>query len=307
MKYIFYCIIYLLSITLCSAQINEKDSIVYVKNFWNKDDIKRYKFSTKEIKRVQNKIEQEEDISYKVTIKVEDIFEDEKTMSWTYDDVKFNSDKFINNPLSLLKQIQIKFIVDADGRFVRYVDLNNTINSFVISAEKVQNEHLDDSEILKQINGLVKQYSNEEKIVNIFEKDIKQFHLFFGTGEFKPKANQLEFNSYMDNLFSTSPTPATTTIQLNDIALSGTNYIMNSFQEADKDWLVNSWFNYLKLLAEKLKTEQPDESHKSDDIIYNVKTNSRINDNGWLSFSKEVKKVQFQDTDYTLERRIELE
>ena len=62
----------------------------------------------------------------------------------------------------------------------------------------------------------------------------------------------------------------------------------------------------LKILADKLETEQPDPTHLQDEITYNVKTSSRINDNGWLSFSKETKKVQFQDTDYTLERRIEL-
>ncbi len=305
MKYIFSYLFLLLS-TLNFAQINEQDSIVNVKIFWNKDDVKEYTFTTKEIKKIQDDLNQEE-ISYKVAVKVEEIFGDEKTISWTYNQIKFNSDKFVNNPLSLIDQITIKYIVDGDGRFLRYLDVDQTIASFIESSEKFQNDYLDQSEILKQVSELVKQYATEENIVKLFEKDIKQFHLFYGYGEFKPEATKIEFTSYMDNLFSASPTPAKTTFKLNEIGISGTNYIMYSFQEADKEWLANSWFNYLKMLAEKLETEQPDASRLQDEITYNVKTSSRISDNGWLAFSKETKKVQFQDTDYTLERRIELE
>lgn len=110
----------------------------------------------------------------------------------------------------------------------------------------------------------------------------------------------------MDNLFSTSPTPATTELKLNEIGVSQTNYIMSSFQQADKDWLANSWYSYLKDLATKLGSEQPSEKRLKDDIKYYVKTTSRIKDNGWISYSIETKKVKFQDTDYTLERRFEL-
>lgn len=305
MKSIFLYIFFLLSL-VSFAQINKEDSVVNLKVFWHKDDVKKYNFTTKETKKIQDDINQEE-ISYNVNIKVEDVYGDEKTIAWTYDNIKFNSDKFINNPLSLIDEITIKYVIDGDGRFIRFLNLNELVASFISSSETIQNEYLDQPDNLKKIGDLVKQYATEENIVKLFEKDIKQYHLFFGYGEFKPEETKVEFTSYMDNLFSTSPTPAQTTLKLTEIGISGTNYIMNSFQKADKEWLANSWFNYLKMLAEKLETEQPDSSHLQDDIIYNVKTNARINDDGWLSFSKEVKKVQFQDTDYTLERRIELE
>lgn len=306
MKYFYAITTFLLSFTLCFSQINEKDSVVNVKTFWNVNDVKDYTFKTKETKKVQNQTAQEE-ISYHVKVTVESIFEDEMTVSWLYNDVKFNSDKFINNPLYLVRNIPVKFVIDTDGRFLRFAETDKTLNAFILSTEKIQNKYLDDSETLKKINDLAKQYASEENIVKIFEKDIRQFHLFYGKGEFIAKTNSVEYNSYMDNLFSTSPTPAKTTISLNEIAFTGTNYIMNSFQEADKEWLANSWFNYLKLLAEKLDSDQPDESHLQDHIIYNVKTNARIKDNGWISYSIETKKVTFQDTDYTLERRIELD
>ena len=304
MKSIFSYLFFLFSI-VTFAQINEQDSLVNVKAFWNKDDVKTYNFTTKETKKFQDDLNQEE-ISYVVNIKVEGVYGDERTISWTYNDVKFYSDKFINNPLSLVDQITIRFVIDGDGRFLRFVNLDETVESFIKSSEKIQNEYIDFPDNLKKIGDLVKQYASEEHIVKLFEKDIKQYHLFFGYGEFKPEETKVEFTSYMDNLFSTSPTPAKTIFKLTEIGISGTNYIMNSFQEADKEWLANSWFNYLKILADKLETEQPDGTHLQDEITYNVKTSSRINDNGWLSFSKETKKVQFQDTDYTLERRIEL-
>ena len=304
MKSIFSYLFFLFSI-VTFAQINEQDSLVNVKAFWNKDDVKTYNFTTKETKKFQDDLNQEE-ISYVVNIKVEGVYGDERTISWTYNDVKFYSDKFINNPLSLVDQITIRFVIDGDGRFLRFVNLDETVESFIKSSEKIQNEYIDFPDNLKKIGDLVKQYASEEHIVKLFEKDIKQYHLFFGYGEFKPEETKVEFTSYMDNLFSTSPTPAKTIFKLTEIGISGTNYIMNSFQEADKEWLANSWFNYLKILADKLETEQPDPTHLQDEITYNVKTSSRINDNGWLSFSKETKKVQFQDTDYTLERRIEL-
>lgn len=306
MRYLYTYLFFLLSITLCFAQINENDSLVNVRTLWNVNDVKNYTFNTKETKVVQNQKTQEE-ISYQVKITVESVFEDEMTISWLYNQVKFNSDKFINNPMYLIKNIPIKYVIDNEGRFLRYVESDKTLNAFLQSTEKIQNQFLDDSETLKKINDLAKQYATEENIVKIFEKDIRQFHLFYGKGEFISNTNSIEYNSYMDNLFSTSPTPAKTTISLNEIAFTGTNYIMHSFQEADKEWLANSWFNYLKILAEKLDSGQPDESHLQDNIIYNVKTNSRIKDNGWISYSIETKKVNFQDTDYTLERRIELE
>lgn len=304
MKSIFSYLFFLFSI-VTFAQINEQDSLVNVKAFWNKDDVKTYNFTTKETKKFQDDLNQEE-ISYVVNIKVEGVYGDERTISWTYNDVKFNSDKFINNPLSLVDEITIKFVIDGDGRFVKFTNLDEVVASFITSSEKAQNEYLDFPDNLKKISDLVKQYASEEHIVKLFEKDIKQYHLFFGYGEFKPEETKVEFTSYMDNLFSASPTPAKTIFKLTEIGISGTNYIMNSFQEADKEWLANSWFNYLKMLADKLETEQPDPIHLQDEITYNVKTSSRINENGWLSFSKETKKVQFQDTDYTLERRIEL-
>lgn len=306
MKHLFTLILFTLSFLVGFGQINEKDSLVNVKAFWNVDDTKEYRITTKEIRKTQESTAQEE-ISYRVNIKVENIFEDERTISWFYSDVNFNSDKFVNNPLFLVHNIPVKFVVDADGRFLRYEDLNATLQAFILSTEKIQNKYIDDEETFKRISDLAKRFANKENIMKIFEKDIRQFHLFFGTGEFIPKMNALEFNSYMDNLFTNAPTPAKTTIKLNEIAFTGTNYIMQSYQEADKEWLANSWYNYLKELAEKLGSEAPDESHLNDEIIYHVTTNSRIKDNGWISYSIETKKVNFQDTDYTLERRIELD
>ena len=306
MKHIFTFFALFLTLTFNFGQINEKDTLVNVKTFWNVDDTKNYLITTKEIRKTQDQNAHEE-ISYRVKIKVENIFEDEKTISWIYSDVNFNSEKFVNNPLFLVHNIPVKFVVDADGRFLRYEDLNATLQAFINSTEKIQNKYINDEETFKRISELAKRYASKENIVKIFEKDIRQFHLFYGTGEFIPKVNAVEYNSYMDNLFTNAPTPAKTTIKLNEIAFTGTNYIMQSFQEADKEWLANSWYNYLKELAEKLGTEAPDESHLQDEITYNVNTNSRIKDNGWLSYSVEIKKVNFQDTDYTLERRIELE
>ncbi|HEY4540499.1 MAG TPA: hypothetical protein VIG94_10910 [Faecalibacter sp.] len=306
MKHLFTLILFTFTFLVGFGQINEKDSLVNVKAFWNVDDTKEYRITTKEIRKTQESTAQEE-ISYRVNIKVENIFEDERTISWFYSDVNFNSDKFVNNPLFLVHNIPVKFVVDADGRFLRYEDLNATLQAFILSTEKIQNKYIDDEETFKRISDLAKRFANKENIMKIFEKDIRQFHLFFGTGEFIPKMNALEFNSYMDNLFTNAPTPAKTTIKLNEIAFTGTNYIMQSYQEADKEWLANSWYNYLKELAEKLGSEAPDESHLNDEIIYHVTTNSRIKDNGWISYSIETKKVNFQDTDYTLERRIELE
>lgn len=306
MKKFFTHLFLLLFTSIGFAQINVKDSLVNVKTFWNVNDIKNYTFKTKEVKTLPDVTTQEE-ISYQVKITVESIFEDEITMLWIYDNVKFNSDKFVNNPLALIKQLPVRFVIDSDGRFLRYIELDKSVESFINSTEKLQNQVLDHPDRLTKINELAKSYATEENITKIFEKDIRQFHLFYGKGEFIPKVNSIEYNSYMDNLFSNSPTPAHTTITLNEIAFTGTNYIMNSYQEADKEWLANSWFTYLKTLAEKLETEQPDESHLKDEIIYNVTTNSRIKDNGWISYSLETKKVNFQDTNYTLERRIELE
>ena len=305
MKFIFSYLSFLLSM-VTFAQINIHDTVVNPKVFWHKDDTKKYTFTTKEFKKIQDDLTQEE-ISYNVNVSVEDTYGDEIIIAWTYYNVKFNSDKFINNPLSLIDQITIKYVIDSDGRFLRFINLDELITSFIKSSESIQNEYLDQPEYIKKINDLVKQYATQDNIVKLFEKDIKQYHLFFGHGEFKPEETNVVFNSYLDNLFSASPTPAKTVLKLNEIGVSGTNYIMNSYQEADKEWLANSWFNYLKMLADKLETEQPDSSHLQDDIIYYVKTNSRINDDGWISFSKETKKVQFQDTDYTLERRIELD
>lgn len=306
MKKFYTFLFFTFTFIISFAQISEGDSIVNVKTFWNVDDVKNYHFTTKETKYTNEESIQQEEISYDIQIKVEDIFEDETTISWTYSNIKFNSTKFVNNPIYLIDNLKFYFIVDTDGRFLRYSNLDHSIANYLKSAEKIQNQYLDDTPILEKINELVKNYSTPENFAKIFEKDINQYHLFYGKGEFIKNKNYVEYNSYMDNLFSMSPTPAVTNIRLTDIAFTGTNYIMKSIQTADKEWLANSWFNYLKKLSQELNVDEPDQNRLNDNIIYNVTTTSRIKDNGWLSYSLEIKKVHFQDTDYTLERRFEL-
>lgn len=307
MKNLFTSLIFLFAFTFSFAQINEQDSTVNVKTFWNNGDSKNYKFTSLETKNVGNNPTQIEELSYQIKINIVDVFEDELTVQWVYDSIKFDNKKFINNPLYLINQLPIKFVIDKDGRFLRYENLSGTIESFILSSEKIQNNFIDDVEILQKIKDLTKNYATEQNIVKIFEKDIRQFHLFYGTGDYKLNETVVENNSYMDNLFSPSPTPAKTKFMLKDIAFTGTNYIVNAYQQADKEWLSNSWYNYLKKLAEELGSEQPDESRINDEITYTVNTNSRIKDNGWVSYSIETKKVVFQDTDYTLVRKIEIQ
>lgn len=306
MKNIFTYLLIFFAIPFTFGQIIEGDSIVNPKIFWNVDDANNYVFKTKETKKTAETF-QEEEISYNVKIDVLDIYGDEITILWTYENVKFDSNKFINNPLFLIDKVTVKYVIDAQGRFLRFENIEQTIEDYLKSADKVKNEYIHQPETLTKVQDLINAYSTQENITRIFEKDIRQFHLFFGKGGFNTKGNTIEYNSYMDNLFSASPTPAKTTIKLNEIAFTGTNYTMNALQMADKEWLANSWFNYLKQLSEELETEKPDENHLNDEIIYNVNTTSRIKDNGWLSYSTEIKTVNFQDTNYTLERRIELD
>lgn len=306
MKLIFTHLFIFFASILCFGQINEKDSLVNVKTFWNVNDVKSYTFYTKETHK-SAETENQEEIAYKVKISVDDIYEDEMTITWLYDTVRFNANKFVNNPLYLVHHLPIRFVIDAEGRFLHYVDLDKTIDRFKSSAAKIETRFEDQPEIQSKINELVTTYATTENIIKIVEKDIRQFHLFYGKGEYKLNGGSTEFTSYMDNLFTPSPTPAKTFISLKDIAFTGTNYTMNAVQLADEEWLSNSWFNYLVELSEKLEQDKPDESRKTDKIIYTVNTSSRIKDNGWLSYSIETKKVNFQDTDYTLQRTIEID
>lgn len=305
MKNIFTYLLFF-SITFASAQNIVGDSVVIPKTFWNINDVNNYVFKTKETKESADSF-QEEEISYNVKINILDIYGDETTVLWTYENVKFDSNKFINNPLFLIKRVTIKYVIDSHGRFLRFENINQTIQDYLESASIIKSEYINQPETQAKIQDLINTYSTSDNITRIFEKDIRQFHLFFGKGKFNINGNIIEYNSYLDNLFSTSPTPSKTTIKLNEIAFTGTNFTINALQIADKEWLANSWFNYLKQLSDELQTEKPDESRLNDDIIYNVNTTSRIKDNGWLTYSTEVKTVNFQDTNYTLERRIELD
>lgn len=306
MKNLFTTFLLLFAFTYSFSQINEQDSIVNIKTYWNFGDTKTYRISSVETKKNGANPTQKEELSYNINIRVDNIFGDEITMQWIYQDIQFENDEFINNPLYLIYSLPVKFVIDKDGRFLRYENLDLTIQSFIHSSEKIQNDFIDDPETLQKIKDLTKKYATEENIVKVFEKDIKQYHLFYGNGLFKLNETIVEHKTYMDNLFTTSPTPASTKISLKDIALSGTNYIVNAKQVADKEWLSNSWYNYLKKLATELGSEEPNESHKNDDITYTVDTNSRIKDNGWISYSVETKKVIFQDTNFILTRKFEL-
>ncbi|QTV05186.1 hypothetical protein [Faecalibacter bovis] len=306
MKNIFTYLFLFFTSVLSFGQIIEGDSIVNPKIFWNVNDVKNYIFKTKETKKTAETFQQEE-ISYNVRINILDVFGDETTVLWTYENVKFDSNNFVNNPLYLVDKVTIKYVIDAQGRFLRFENIPQTITDYLASAEVIKNEYFNQTEIQSKIQDLINIYSTPENITRIFEKDIRQFHLFFGKGKFDTKGSTIEFNSYMDNLFSTSPTPAKTSMKLNEIAYTGTNYTINALQMADKEWLANSWFNYLKQLSEELETEKPDDSRLQDEIIYNVNTTSRIKDNGWITYSSEIKTVNFQDTNYTLVRRIEMD
>lgn len=221
-------------------------------------------------------------------------------------DVQFNSNLQINNPFNLVNNVSISFKIDQDGRFLNYTNLEQTIKQLLFSSEDLENKYLDNPDAIAAIKKNVQYYANEENISKLFERDIRQFHLFFGKSHFKLNNEPYVYESYMDNLFSNSPTPASTALSLNEVSALQTNYIMSSLQEANKEWLGNSWYTYLKELATKLGSEEPSKERIQDDIKYYIKTTSRIKDNGWISYSIETKKVKFQDTDYTLERRFEL-
>ncbi|WP_334127229.1 hypothetical protein [Empedobacter brevis] len=283
-----------------------REIIISPKIYWNIGDEKRYNVTTSEVKLEDDTIAHQEQYSYHVLIQVENIYQNETIVKWNFRNVQFNSKSFLNNPFSLVNNVSISFKVDQDGRFLSYTDLDKTLKQLILSAEDLENKYLDNPTAIAIIKKNLQQYSSEENIVKLFDKDIRQFHHFYGKSNFTLESAPFVYQSYMDNLFSTSPTPATTELKLNEIGISQTNYIMSSFQEADKEWLANSWYTYLKELATKLGTEQPSENRLKDDIKYYVKTTSRIKDNGWISYSIETKKVKFQDTDYTLERRFEL-
>jgi len=290
----------------CFANNDEFDSIVKVKTYWNVNDVKTYTFHTKETRETSDSFKQDE-IAYRIKITIDDLYEDEMTVTWLYDTVKFNTPNFVNNPLYLINDVPVRFVINTDGRFLRYVDLENTIESFTKSAKKTEANFINQPDHLEKINQLITTYSTTENIVKIFEKDIRQFHLFFSGSTYTINGAPAESTSYMDNLFNRSPTPAKTFISLKEIAFTGTNYSMNAVQIADPEWLSNSWYNYLMQLSEKLQQEKPDEGRKKDQIIYTVNTTSRIKDNGWISYSIETKNVNFQDTNYTLTRSIELD
>lgn len=279
---------------------------IFPKTYWNLNDKKRYNVTNNEVKLVEDTIASQEQYSYNIIIEVENVYQNETVIKWSFRNVQFNSKSFLNNPFALVNNVSISFKIDQDGRFLDYTDLDQTLKELVFSSEDLENKYLDNPAALALIKKNVQQYSNKENIIKLFEKDIRQFHQFYGKSKFTLDSDPYVYESYMDNLFSTSPTPAKTAIKLNEISASQTNYIMSSFQEANKEWLANSWYTYLKELAVKLKTEQPSEARLKDDIKYYVKTTSRIKDNGWISYSIETKKVKFQDTDYTLERRFEL-
>lgn len=286
----------------------KKDTIqtIFPKTYWNLNDKKRYNVTNNEVKLVEDTIASQEQYSYNVIVEVENVYQNETVVKWSFRNVQFNSKSFLNNPFVLVNNVSISFKIDQDGRFLGYTDLEQTLKELVFSSEDLENKYLDNPAALALIKKNFQHYSNKENVIKLFEKDIRQFHQFYGKSTFTLNSDPYIYESYMDNLFSTSPTPAKTAIKLNEISLSQTNYIMSSVQEADKEWLANSWYNYLKELAVKLKTEEPSEARLKDDIKYFVKTTSRIKDNGWLSYSIETKKVKFQDTDYTLERRFEL-
>ncbi|WP_413533459.1 hypothetical protein [Empedobacter brevis] len=279
---------------------------IFPKTYWNVGDEKKYIVKTSEVKLEDDTISHQEEYTYNVIIDVENIYQNETIVKWSFRNVQFNSKSFLNNPVSLINNVSISFKIDQDGRFLGYTNLDKTIKQLVLSSEDLENKYLDNPTAIALIKKNVQQYSTEENIVKLFDKDIRQFHHFYGKSNFTLESVPFVYQSYMDNLFSTSPTPATTELKLNEIGASQTNYIMSSFQEANNEWLANSWYNYLKDLATKLGTESPSENRLKDDIKYYVKTTSRIKDNGWISYSIETKKVKFQDTDYTLERRFEL-
>ena len=288
------------------AQIATEDSIIFPKTYWNVGDVKRYNVTTSEIKLECDTIANQDQYTYNVVIEIENIYQNETIVKWNFRNVQFNSKSYLNNPFALANNVSISFKIDQDGRFLSYTNLEQTIKQLQLSSEDLENKYLDNPTAIASIKKNVQLYANAENIIKLFDKDIRQFHHFYAKNNFTLKSEPFVYQSYMDNLFSTSPTPATTSIKLNEIGTAHTNYIMGSFQEADKEWLANSWYNYLKDLATKLGSEEPSKDRLKDDIKYYVKTTSRIKDNGWISYSIETKKVKFQDTDYTLERRFEL-
>jgi len=282
------------------------DSAIVVKQYLNVDDTNNYLITTNDIRIEGLDTVQNDYLKYAVTIKVLDLYQDEYTLHWHISNIENSNRQITRNPLSIMKEIDIYYTVDTDGKFVDFQKNNWTMVQFYTALEDAEDQNADKSSVLKVLNDLEKQYGNHDKINNLFEKEIKQFHYFYGLGTFKLDDEPKVYKTYLDNLFNTNPTPATTSYQLKEISNYLDNYVMVSSSIAEDEWLKESWFNYLEKTAKDMKVDAPDRSQIDSNIIYTVDTMNRIKNNGWISYSVQTKKVNFENTNFSQKRTIEV-
>ncbi|MDK7375257.1 MULTISPECIES: hypothetical protein [Weeksella] len=303
---IFYCILFTFLAIISQAQTNDNDSVVVVKQYLNIDNQYNYKITTYDTRTEGLDTIQKEYLSYKVSINVLDLYQDQYTLHWRITNIENSKKQISKNPLSILDEIDIYYSVDSDGKFLGFQTNNWTMVQFYTALENAEDDYADNSEVLKTLAEMEKQYATADKLNSLFEKEIKQFHYFFGLGNFTVNSEPKVYKTYLDNLFNPNPTPAITTYSLREISPYLGNYVMISSSVAEEEWLKESWFNYLEKIAKEMKVDAPDRSTIDDNIIYTVDTMSRIKENGWPSYCLQSKKVYFQNTEFTQKRVIEI-
>lgn len=305
MKYIFTRFLFILTLVV-QAQTNVNDSVIEVKTYFNIEDSFDYQITTNDLRIEGLDTVQNDFVKFKTQINVLDLYQDQYTIHWHIYDIENSNQNITRNPLSFLDELDIYYTIDTNGKFIDFQKSNYSIIQFQSALEKTEDRFTDKPNVLKILDEVAETYNSLDKVNGLFEKEIIQFHYFFGLGKFGLQEEPKVFKTYIDNLFNENPTPATTTYLLREISPYLNNYVMNSTSIADAEWLKASWFSYLENIAKQNNLPLPNRDEVDSNILYNVDTMNRIKDTGWISYSVQVKKVNFMNTFFSQKRTIEI-
>lgn len=300
-----FIIFLLLNSFLGFAQEIDSETTVDIKPYFNIQDHNNYQFATQDIRIEGNDTVQNDYVKYKAYVEVLDLYKDQYTIHWHIYDIENSNKNITRNPLSFLQELDIYYTMDATGKFSDFQHNNFTLVQFRTALEQVQDQYADQPSVQKILDQVDEHYEKLEQVNSIFAKDIAQFHHFFGRGRYDVNKTPIVANTYIDNLFNDNPTPAKTDFRLEDHSPYSNTYILTSTSVADEEWLKESWFKYLERTARQMDVEAPKRDEIDSNIVYTIDTTNRLQETGWLSYSMQVKRVNFLDTAFTQRRKIE--
>lgn len=276
------------------TQINMTDSIVQAVTYWDIGAKHYYNVRIEDIETENSDTTSYAITDFDVELSVLNMTEDSYYILWTYSNLRTNStDTMIQEMIKMNENIRVIYRTNEYGLFMEVLNWKEVRDSVVKMGDALRNKLSTTPEVEQTISNIIASFSSKEAIESASIKDIRQFHLFYGS--VYPINHSYTGKLEIPNIYGHGNIMSDYTVSVTELDENDGNYTLRFVQEADKKQLNEAVFNYLLSLAESMRVEPPTreevgEMSKVTEVI------STFSETGWLTFSIQTQTITSGDT-----------